>query len=911
MKSDIYKSLIDFGRVGYVANRSTMKGKFKEKATKMVFVGYAENHARDVYRMYNPETKRIIETRDIYAWADIKNSDGDIRLQMTRVYDPELVLQKATVPVPPADAEQGQVELELHDHDDLDGPHLIPAYSEELANNSMLHHSETGRMELVQGAVEDPDTVHYETINDSDANYDDDSDDSDDARDDASEEVSIDDDVSDDVSEDDEVEVQVEAKETEEAPRTSRLENEMRRLGIDEPVIIEDDSRGVRTRSMADQTAFNTVLTSDPGEPKTFRKAMEGPNKDKWVPSAKAEINNFLSRDAWQKFPRKDLAGRKPIPVKWIFKIKEEQDGTQRYKSRIVLKGYVMVPGVDYTESFSPVATDTTVRTSIAMALYRQKEGWTIEMIDIEAAFLNAELESDRPVFAEWPEGIVELGFISEDERKTNCIKLTRAMYGGVDVPRLFMKTLCKYLTESMEMVQSLVDPCLYYWKNSNSEVTLMAVVHVDDVILMGTKNIIEKFKRELQKRFNISDLGKLKKHLGVWYDWKNDPATKETYIVASMTKLESEIVETYEKLIGKNVKEVDTPGFPNSYLSKNDGDAVMMTEYRSLVGKVMYLMTKLAPDLANPARELAQHLSNPGEQHWRALDRLIGYVKAKKFDGLVYRKPKELRAISFVDSDYAKNSDNRKSISSGLHTIGGTLVNWESKTQHVVTLSSTEAEYISLAKGACENKFVTMLMDEVMRYPKEERLCGKIYEDNLGAIYLVKNQHVGARTKHIDVRAHFIRELETNGYVEVKFVRSEENSADILNKNCPEKLHTKHATMMRTGNLNCWREDVEDKRLLTDDGTSKADVMTVQNNGLSSDTEIRFRELYATTVNGIQQPRLTQGNNIYESSMNEGDDNEGWKKVQRKTKKVSFTSTREQVGKIGSHVKLGRSNLI
>ncbi len=89
------------------------------------------------------------------------------------------------------------------------------------------------------------------------------------------------------------------------------------------------------------------------------------------------------------------------------------------------------------------------------------------------------------------------------------------------------------------------------------------------------------------------------------------------------------------------------------------------------------------------------------------------------------------------------------------------------------------------------------------MRYPKEERLCGKIYEDNLAAIYLVKNQHVGARTKHIAVRAHLIRELESNSYVEVKFVRSEENSADILNKNCPEKLHTKDATMMRTGNLN------------------------------------------------------------------------------------------------------------
>jgi hypothetical protein len=549
-----------------------------------------------------------------------------------------------------------------------------------------------------------------------------------------------------------------------------------------------------------------------------------------------------------------------------------------------------MVPGVDYTESFSPVATDTTVRTSIAMALYRQSEGWTIEMIDIEAAFLNAELESDRPVFAEWPEGIVELGFISEDERKTNCIKLTRAMYGGVDVPRLFMKTLCKYLTETMEMSQSLVDPCLYYWKNARSEVTLMAVVHVDDVILMGTKNSIEKFKRELKKRFNISDLGKLKKHLGVWYDWKTDRTTNETYIVASMTKLESEIVETYEKLTGKNVKAADTPGFPNSVLSKNDDETVMMSEYRSLVGKVMYLMTKLAPDLANPARELAQHLSNPGEQHWKALDRLVGYIKAKKFDGLTYRKPKELRAISFVDSDYAKNTDNRKSISSGLHTIGGTLVNWESKTQHVVTLSSTEAEYISLAKGACENKFVTMLMDEVMRYPKEERLCGKIYEDNLGAIYLVKNQHVGARTKHIDVRAHFIRELETNGYVEVKFVRSEENSADILNKNCPEKLHTKHATMIRTGNLNCWREDVEDKRLLSSDGTSSTDVMTVQYDGQTSDTETRFRQIYANDFASIQQPRLTTVDESEKVNKTEEDDNKGWNVVERKAKKVRFT---------------------
>ena len=211
-----------------------------------------------------------------------------------------------------------------------------------------------------------------------------------------------------------------------------------------------------------------------------------------------------------------------------------------------MLKGDVMVPGVDYTESFSPVATETTVRTAIAMALYRQNEEWTIEMIDIEAAFLNAELESDRPVYAEWPEGMVELGFITEEEKKEFCIKLTRAMHGGVDVPSLFMKTLCKYLTKEMKMTQSLVDPCLYYWKSKVDEVILMAVVHVDDVLLIGRKTKIEKFKLEIQKRFNISDLGRLKKHLGVWYEWKTDK-NGEIYILGSMTKLEDEIVESFE----------------------------------------------------------------------------------------------------------------------------------------------------------------------------------------------------------------------------------------------------------------------------------------------------------------------------------------------------------------------------
>jgi hypothetical protein len=109
------------------------------------------------------------------------------------------------------------------------------------------------------------------------------------------------------------------------------------------------------------------------------------------------------------------------------------------------------------------------------------------------------------------------------------------------------------------------------------------------------------------------------------------------------MKKLEDEIVQTYEKIIGREVKTYETPGYPNKYLSKNEGPMVNMTDYRSMIGKIMYLTTKLAPDLANGAQELAQHVSNPGEDHWKALDRMVGHIKLRPYVGHTYRRRKDL----------------------------------------------------------------------------------------------------------------------------------------------------------------------------------------------------------------------------------------------------------------------------
>jgi hypothetical protein len=155
--------------------------------------------------------------------------------------------------------------------------------------------------------------------------------------------------------------------------------------------------------------------------------------------------------------------------------------------------------------------------------------------------------------------------------------------------------------------------------------------------------------------------------------------------------------------------------------------------------------------------------MSNPNEKHWKALERCVGYVRQQKYEGLTFRTPRELRSISDCDSDYAKNENDRKSISGRINTVGGMITNWSSRKQATVSLSSTEAEYQSLSECAQEAIFTQSLIQEITG----ELKTAIIYEDNLGAIYLVKNRQVSGRTKHIDVRHHYLRDLHSDGKIE------------------------------------------------------------------------------------------------------------------------------------------------
>ena len=269
--------------------------------------------------------------------------------------------------------------------------------------------------------------------------------------------------------------------------------------------------------------------------------------------------------------------------------------------------------------------------------------------------------------------------------------------------------------------------------------------------------------------------------------------------VLATMYDLIDEIIQVTEQHLGRTVKEQETPARPGEVLELIDGEVIDEKKFRTIVGKIMYLTHKVMLEGANAARELSKFFIKPQKPHWKAVEHFVGYLKKEKDNiRLTYRKPLEIKFMAVADSNFATDKQTRRSVSGGIYTIGGTIIGWSSKAQGHTTLSSSEAEYAALSSAAQELKFITQILDEI----EEAKKPGFILGDNEGALALVKNRQVGARTKHIDTRHHFIRDLWEDGILRVAHIPTDENEADICTKNISAKLHFKHRGRIRNGKL-------------------------------------------------------------------------------------------------------------
>lgn len=405
-----------------------------------------------------------------------------------------------------------------------------------------------------------------------------------------------------------------------------------------------------------------------------------------------------------------------------------------------------------------------TIRLVIAVAAHH---GWPIYQLDVKSAFLHGELNED--VFVEQPRGFEKKG---EEEK---VYKLNRALYGLKQAPRAWYSRIERYFL-SHGFAKCEYEPTLFT-KVENTKKSIMVVsLYVDDLIYTGNDDeLMMEFKKSMKSEFAMTDMGKMRFFLGL-------EATQQAGgIFLCQKKYMTDLLERFGM---SNSNCVHNPMTPGSKLGKDeDGKGVDKTLYKQMVGSLMYA-TATRPDIMYSVSQVSRYMENPKEVHLQAVKRIIRYLKGTCEFGLFYHKNGTRDLIGYTDSDYANDVEDRKSTSGYVFMMSKAAISWCSKKQQVVSLSTTEAEFIAAATSSCQAVWLRRILEAVGRNQTSPTV---IYCDNSSTIKLSRNPVMHGRSKHIDVRFHFLRDLTRNETIELQHCSSKEQMADVMTK--PLKL--------------------------------------------------------------------------------------------------------------------------
>ena len=391
------------------------------------------------------------------------------------------------------------------------------------------------------------------------------------------------------------------------------------------------DNTGLRRSSRANKGMLNPlryvgdgrgstsamVASVDLEEPKSYTEAVNSKSAALWRQAMDEEMASLISNNTWTlKAPP---AGFKPIPVKWVFKIKRDGDGNiERYKARLVAKGFKQQEGIDYDEVFAPVSKYATLRALLAKAAAGNMQ---IHLLDIKTAFLNGELEED--IYICQPEGYVQ------GDTNLAC-HLNKTLYGLKQAPRAWHNRLHKEL-ESYGYTASDADPGLYYFHGKTADVYLL--IYVDDILIASSDlTLINSIKQNLLSTFDARDLGEASTYLGINIARDRGSGT----IKISQPRLTNDLISKFGMDDGKNRS---IPLSPSIKFSKDEGDPLDTSKYpySELVGSLMYLSICTRPDISFATGSLARYMSNPTTVHWQAAKGVLRYLAGTPDHGITF----------------------------------------------------------------------------------------------------------------------------------------------------------------------------------------------------------------------------------------------------------------------------------
>lgn len=498
-------------------------------------------------------------------------------------------------------------------------------------------------------------------------------------------------------------------------------------------------------------------------EPSTYEEAVSGNDATEWHKAMDDEMASLYANNTWtlEKLP----PGVKPIPVKWVYKLKRDARGNiERFKARVVVKGFKQREGIDFYEVFAPVSKYTTLRTFLALVA---EEDMELHAMDVKTAFLHGELDED--VYITAPPGY------PVGDSSMVC-HLQRALYGLKQAPRMWHKKL-KQVLNDLGFEEAKADPGLFI-KVTADGVRVFILVYVDDLLIASLKlDLVKHIKKQLKQQFDMKDLGEAMAFLNMTIERDRSART----IKLAQTAAIKDLLHRYSMDMSKTRR---LPLSTADILTK-DGEPldVTVTPYSPLVGSLLYISVTTRPDIAQAVGVLSKYMSAPTTDHWRIAKGVLRYLASATDLGLVFGRQSSNRSSTglegFCDSDYAGDVDSRRSTTGYVFTYNGTAISWNSKRQPTVAASTTEAEYMAAAAAAKEALWLKRLLQDFdVQVPTV-----RMHIDNQGALKLIKNPVQSNRAKHIDVMHHFVRERVYRGELKFEYLPTDQMVADSLTK--------------------------------------------------------------------------------------------------------------------------------
>ena len=487
-------------------------------------------------------------------------------------------------------------------------------------------------------------------------------------------------------------------------------------------------------------------------DPKGYDEAMQRSDKEHWKKAMIEELQSIEKNKVWELVERP--TNKNIVSNKWVLKIKRKPDGSvDRYKARLVARGFSQRSGIDYHETYAPVAGLVTIRLLLAYAVKSQLE---VAQFDIKTAFLNGDL--DEEVYMEQPDGFVG------DERKVCHLK--KSLYGLKQAPRMWNQRFTNFL-KKLSLNVSSNDGCVFFRTNP----LLIIAIYVDDGIVIATDkatvtDTIEKLRREFEVYQLDSD-----SYLGFQMKW-NDKKSLVLYQEGYVNKI-------LKRFNMEEAKPVDNPTVLNQ--SEIDDNPVEENcPYREAIGSLLYASINTRIDIAYAVGKASRNVEKPTQQNWIDVKRIFRYLRQKEDYGLTYTRDSPDGLIAYCDADFAGCKTTNRSTTGMVIMYCGGPIYWRSQRQTLVTLSSTEAEAVSICTTVKDIIIIRKLAIELGIIDDSPTT---LYCDNESAIKITTNERSINRTRHMGVQLSYPQEQIANNQIRIEHVGSNNQLADMLTK--------------------------------------------------------------------------------------------------------------------------------